>query len=245
MRIEKVFGVEMQVIRWIKGPIIGLCVYFFGLCSQRMSAQEGLIYDDPYAAFLWESTVRLEDAEPYTGPVESVLRAYEEQANEGISPGEHARVALKVHTASGAGLATPKALVSALADALERRGYQRKNIIIVDYDTSGLREAGYIGPLSVGSYVFDGMPVVALQDGGYEDPVWFYDNPLPPRRPRSFATSNILEDDSRREISEELFADASISGCGFLGKFTHSDRSSCNDGEWLVGECDAPWRQQC
>lgn len=193
----------MQVIRWVQRRIRAGGFTFAVLWACALSSQEGLIYQDPYVDFLWEAPLNDSEVASYEGPVEALLRGFETETGGVIEPGTHARVALKVYTASGAGLSTPQGLVSALADALERRGYQRENIFIVDYDTRGLRATGYIGPLSVGSYRFDGMPVIALDEGEHFDKIWFYDNALPPRRPRSFSSSPILAEERSNILSEE------------------------------------------
>ncbi|MGB0372508.1 MAG: DUF362 domain-containing protein [Opitutales bacterium] len=176
---------------------------FCGLWASLAWAQEGLIYQDPYAEFLWETQVAAEVPDSYKSSVEALLQAYEAQAGERINPGDTGRVALKLYTASGAGLSTPQALVSALGDALQARGFERKNIYLVDYDSRGLKAAGYVAPLSVGSYTFDGMPVIALDEGAYFNDIWFYDNALPPRRPRSFSSSPILEEERSNIVTEE------------------------------------------
>jgi len=97
-----------------------------------------------------------------------------------IEPGPTGKVVLKVYTNSGLGLRTPPALVSALADALVSRGFQRDNITIADLDERRLRAAGYLPPLSVGGKTFDGMPVITLENSKNHLADWFYESPLPP-----------------------------------------------------------------
>jgi hypothetical protein len=114
--------------------------------------------------------------------VEALMRAFELNNDRAIQPGERGRVGLKVDTRLGAGLSTTPALVRAVAAALERRGFARHNILIVDYRWRNLREVGFIPPLSSGAIDFEGMPVKALDQGMLFDDEWFYDSPLPSER---------------------------------------------------------------
>ena len=116
----------------------------------------------------------------YVMAVESLLRVYEDQTAKALEPGLLGKVALKVNTRSGAGLSTPRSLLRALIGALEERGFVRKNILIVDSDSYGLRQAGILPSLAERELVFEGCPVLALNGGNFYDPDWFYDSPLPP-----------------------------------------------------------------
>ena len=203
MRIENVFAVELQDIRWFRKVLIHIYLGVLLGVSVPASAQEGFLFQDPHASFLWQAELASFGEGAYQSSVDALLEAYEAQAGEPLKPGETGKVALKVYSASGGGLSTPKALVKALAVALEQRGFERENITIVDNYTRGLRAAGYIAPLSVGSYRFEGMPVAALEEGLFEDPIWFYDNALPPRRPRSFSSSPVLEEERSDILTEE------------------------------------------
>ena len=119
-----------------------------------------------------------EDLEHGKG-VAALLEAWE-AANGPIEPGPTGRVVLKVYTNSGLGLRTPPSLVLALAEALERRGFERRNIVVADLEERRLRAAGYLPPLSEGGRTFRGMPVVVLDDPERFLPDWHYDSPLPP-----------------------------------------------------------------
>ena len=197
------FVVELQDIRWFRKLLIHTYLGVLLGCSVPAFAQEGFLFQDPHAAFVWQAELGAFEELDYQQSVNALLNAYEKQAGEPLKPGETGKVALKVYTASGAGLSTPQSLVKALAVALEQRGFARENILIVDNYTRGLRAAGYIAPLSVGSHSFEGMPVAMLEDGQYENPIWFYDNALPPRRPRSFSSSPVLEEERSNILSEE------------------------------------------
>lgn len=109
-----------------------------------------------------------------------LLLAEWEEAYGPIQPGPTGKVVMKVYTNSGLGLRTPQGLVLALAEALEDRGFLRENLAIADLDRRRLRAAGYLPPLSEGGDLFQGIPVIALDDPSKHLADWFYESPLPP-----------------------------------------------------------------
>jgi hypothetical protein len=144
-----------------------LCLAGFLCASLGVSAQ-GVVYE----AAAPEGT-------NYKAALESLLLAYEKESGRDLKPGLLGRVALKVNTRSGAGLSTPRLLLQALIERLERGGFVRENIWIVDSDSYGLREAGILPSLAERVLVFEGCPVLALDAGDYYDAAWYYDSPLP------------------------------------------------------------------
>jgi hypothetical protein len=151
---------------------------------------------------VWE--VNLADQTDYQIEVETLLAAYEETLGRQLVPGERGKVGLKVNTRGGLGLSTPLALVRALIDSLEARGFDRDAVYIVDYSAHNLRAAGFLPPLSRSGKSgkrFDGARVLALDSDDHYDPNWFYDSPLPPafqQEPRL-----MLEGSSRRDSLAE------------------------------------------
>lgn len=127
---------------------------------------------------VWESPVA--EGSLYFTEVEQLIEAYEREVGQALAPGERGKVALKINTRSGAGLSTPLQLIRAVVEALEARGYERRSILLVDYSSHSLRQAGVMPPLSQSAAEFEGSPVVALDTERYYDPEWFYDSPLPP-----------------------------------------------------------------
>jgi hypothetical protein len=127
---------------------------------------------------VWESPIA-NDSLYYT-EVESLIGTYEQNVGQGLAPGPRGKVGLKINTRSGAGLSTPLQLIRAVVEALETRGFQRQDILIVDYSAYTLREAGVMPPLSAAKAEFEGSPVIALDTERYYDAEWFYDSPLPP-----------------------------------------------------------------
>jgi len=116
----------------------------------------------------------------YDAAVETLLQGYEQAVGRDLVPAERKQVGLKLNTRSGKGLSTPLALVRATILALERRGYSRDSILLVDYSTHALRQAGIYPFVNEGDPRFEGCPVLPLDTERYYDPDWFYDSPLPP-----------------------------------------------------------------
>ncbi|MDP0499286.1 MAG: DUF362 domain-containing protein [Verrucomicrobiota bacterium JB022] len=156
--------------------ILGTCVacaqVFWGYEDER-SAFRGLVWEAPLAHF---------DAPSYEESVEAIFGAFEHRTGKQLSPGERRRVGIKVYTNSGPGLRTPQALTLAAIESLERRGFQRGEIFIVDQRERALRDSGYLPLLSQRSEVgnnFHGVPVISLDTGRYYNNRWYYDSPLP------------------------------------------------------------------
>ncbi|MEZ5275855.1 MAG: DUF362 domain-containing protein [Opitutaceae bacterium] len=147
---------------------------------------------------IWEVTVREFSPTEYDLSVEAIIAAFEESTGRRLVPGAKGRVGLKVYSDSGPGISTPLSLVRAVASALERRGFSREQLFIIDLDGPRLRSAGFLPPLSQGGGRFAGIPVIALTDGDHYDPIWFYDNPLPPPN-----RSLLMDEAPEREVSED------------------------------------------
>jgi hypothetical protein len=130
---------------------------------------------------IFEGGLREYSTEAYGETVEALISAFERRMGRRLGPSLHHKAGLKVYSDSGAGLATPRPMVSAIITALERRGFARNQLIIVGLSTAKLRSAGFVPPLSEGGSTFESVPVLALETGGHYDPEWFYDSPLPAR----------------------------------------------------------------
>jgi len=145
---------------------------FWGYDNQK-AAYRGLVWEAPLAQF---------DRGSYADGVEAILQAFEERTGKSLTPGKRGRVGLKIYTNSGPGLRTPHALTLAVIEALERRGYRRSDMFLLDQRERAMRDAGYLPLLSrrsvVGSF-FEGVPVYALDSGQYYSDRWYYESPLP------------------------------------------------------------------
>ena len=131
---------------------------------------------------LWQTRLPDYSPESYRGSVHAMLSRFEESTGKELVPGQFGKAALKIYSNSGAGLHTPKAVVLAVVEFLQRRGFARENICLVDARSETLREAGFLPPLSrmgmIGSY-FESIPVHAINDPAVTSPDWFYESPLP------------------------------------------------------------------
>ena len=111
----------------------------------------------------------------------SLFEAFAAKTRLSIAPGGKRKVGLKIYTASGPGAATPKNLTRAVIAELEKRGFARKDIFIVDLHEKRIRESGYLPRLRTEGENFEGCPVIALDTGRHYSRQWYYENPLPSR----------------------------------------------------------------
>lgn len=121
----------------------------------------------------------------YAVATSALFNAFEKSANKKIEKSKLGTVGLKVYTNSGAGLSTPLALVRAVILELEKRGFARRDIRIVDMSRRKLRDAGFLPKyaqlLEGKNDNFEGVTVVDVDSKMYFSKDWFYDNPLMPR----------------------------------------------------------------
>jgi len=137
---------------------------------------------EAYNGILWKSPLKDFSAATYRHQVDQMLETFEKTVGKTLKPGSTGRVALKVYTNSGVGLATPKNLTNAVIACLLERGFTRESLCIVDARTALLRDAGYLPPLSrmedMGPY-YDGIRVYALDEESIQSTAWYYESPLP------------------------------------------------------------------
>jgi hypothetical protein len=151
-----------------------------GLFLLGLSVLEGAVPVSKRAPLgqVWEAQLSSEAL--YYTEVEALLSAYEATVGAGLRPGERGKVGLKVNARGGRGLSTSPQLLRGVIEAMVARGFDRSDILIVDYSAHALRQAGILPSLSADRTRFDGCPVLALDSGQYYDADWFYDSPLPP-----------------------------------------------------------------
>lgn len=149
-----------------------------GQAPARMPAEN----PDAHRAFIFEIAPENFSAQNYKKSVEKLIAAYEKSTGRKLVPAETKKAALKIYTASGIGLATPKDLTRAARDALEKRGFARENILIVDLGERTLRQAGYLPPFRRrNDFFWEKSPVIALDNGEFYDKKWFYESSVPAR----------------------------------------------------------------
>lgn len=128
----------------------------------------------------WEKSIPDFSSSSYKQAVNNLFYEMEKVDPDRFLPKEFQRVGLKVSTQMGAGLSTPLELTRAVIAFLEKRGFERENIFIIDQEAHRLRDAGYLPLLSLKSDLFERVPVLALSDANFFDQNWFYESPLPP-----------------------------------------------------------------
>ena len=130
---------------------------------------------------VFEKSMRDFSEADYRYAVEQLFQSFEKQTGRSLTPGAKKKVGLKIYTDSGPGLETPFGLTRAVIAALEKRGFETKNIFLVGLNPLRLRLTGYLPSLATGVAPFPGHPVYVLESGKFYDPSWFYDSPLPAR----------------------------------------------------------------
>lgn len=130
---------------------------------------------------VWEQTLESFDERDYAAALARILPDAERTLGRELRPGPKGTVGLKVYSGGGAGLGTPRSLVRALVHWLETRGFERRNIFLVDLYEGRLRDAGLLPPLATRDSTFDGLEVRVLETGRWYDDRWFHDSPLPSR----------------------------------------------------------------
>lgn len=160
-------------------------------------------------AFLFDCELDGFARENYAAAVKLLFASYEKETGRKLVPAEKKKVALKIYTNSGKGLATPPALTAAVRDELVRRGFPRENVLIVDLSEKSLRQAGYLPPFRRGNDSWEGSPVLALDTGKFYNEKWFFENPLPSREAsaQSSASWEAAENDRRSYLPVPLLFD--------------------------------------
>lgn len=170
----------------------------------------------PPMATVWQAALPDFDEATYSKEVEALIANFEATSGKKLVPGEKKKAGLKIYTDSGPGMATPIPLVKAVIAALERRGFERKNIFLVGLNQLRLRMTGYLPSLVTGKGPFQEHQIYVLESGRYYDPVWFYDSPLPQRfdpvfaeqQTKDFNNSSTKDEDRKSFLATPLFLDA-------------------------------------
>ncbi|MFI5356924.1 MAG: DUF362 domain-containing protein [Opitutales bacterium] len=165
---------------------------------------------------VWEAHLADFSEATYDREVERLITDYEKSTGKHLVPGAKNKVGLKIYADSGPGMATPIPLVKAVIRALERRGFESKNIFLVGLNQLRLRMTGYLPSLVTGQSPFGDHPIYVLESGKFYDPVWFYDSPLPQRfdpifmesQTKDVPNSSTKDEDRKSFLATPLFLDA-------------------------------------
>ncbi len=139
----------------------------------------------------------------YYRAITVLFSAFENESGTRISPDKKGKVGLKIYTNSGAGMSTPTELVDAVIAQLEKRGYKRSDIAIVDMSRRKMRDCGFLPRVSQVQKGkpddYKGCPVIDIDSGMYFDSSWFYDNALMPKTLKGLnASSNLYNPELRK-----------------------------------------------
>jgi hypothetical protein len=181
------------------------------LCRAEFTPEVQRLPKEP----IWQAHLSDFSEADYDAEVEKLIASYEKATGHRITPGAKKKVGLKIYSDSGPGMATPTALVKGVIAALEKRGYQNKNIFLVGLNQLRLRMTGYLPSLVTGETPFKGNPVFVLESNRYYDPVWFYDSPLPEaftpifaaRQTEGVANTSTKDEDRKSFLATPLFLD--------------------------------------
>ena len=193
-------------------PVLLLCL----LASASHAAVTDVTLKPAGGEPVWQARLPDYGEAAYAQQVEKLITTYEAATGRKLVPGAKKKAGLKIYTDSGPGMATPVALVKGVIAALERRGFDSKNIFLVGLNALRLRMTGYLPSLSSGQTPFKDHPVYVLESNRYYDPVWFYDSPLPQRFDPIFAekqtqdspNSSTKDEDRKSFLATPLFLDA-------------------------------------
>jgi len=129
----------------------------------------------------------------YSRAVSVLFAAYERESGSKIAPSKKGKVGLKIYTNSGAGMATPRALVDAVISQLEARGYKRADICLVDMSRRKMRDSGFLPRVSElqngAPDDYKGSPVIDIDSGKFFSSDWYYDNSLMPKTAKGLNVS--------------------------------------------------------
>jgi hypothetical protein len=146
---------------------------------QMATAESGQpVPQAPLDRYWWQPMDHLQ-TEDYLKALEWMIPSFEQSSGIRLDGTQGQHIALKIYTHSGAGIATPKALVHALILFLETRGFDKAHMILADLELESLWRAGYLSSRAEADPRFMGVRVVALNTPEHQDPNWFYDSPLP------------------------------------------------------------------
>lgn len=188
--IVQYLGMHISFLQQFLSPFLRL--FILGIVTFMASAMSLSATD-----YFYEARLQSRQESGYRQALQRILKEYEQERGETIHPGSTGKVALKLDTRRGLGLAPSVDLVRALIAELQARGFERKDIFLVDQREHSMRHAGFLPPLSDGGTDFEGSPVEAWYSWRFVDPIWFYDNVLRGESPPASVSSEWPEEEEQ------------------------------------------------
>ena len=141
------------------------------------------------------------------------------QAKDGtqLTPSQFPRVAIKINTAHAPGLQVSPQLIDALLSILTDRGFDKKQIFLVDREEQSLIRGGFLSSTQ-GPSTYRGHSVYYSTKQSYFDPLWIHDSPMPPTlhdRARLFlkypqAREKRIEEERKSYLPRILFGEGTF-----------------------------------
>jgi hypothetical protein len=111
--------------------------------------------------------------------LEKLFLAAEKNGGPNLRPSQISNIAIKINTTHAPGLKVSPLLIDALLDFLSGRGYDKRQIFLVDRDEISMVKAGLISPRKINDF-YRGYQVFSSHNQNYYNPVWVHDSPMPP-----------------------------------------------------------------
>ena len=118
-------------------------------------------------------------SESYHKALDRLIGGFELSGQVQLGPERFPKIAIKLETKLAPGLQVSPKLVDALLEILRLRGYQKSEIVLVDFDPRSLERGGFSDGKSQ-SPGYKGHHVISFAKEEYRNPDWFHDSPMPP-----------------------------------------------------------------
>ena len=172
--IKKCFHHGIKILFWVRNAMF--CIHKSSILSLIFSLMciyckaESVIFEYKLTDFSQNS---------YLDGVSLLLENFERENCIKITPKKTGKIALKISTAYAPVMCVKENLLISLVKELVRRGFERKNILIIGHDGSALKKCTYLGynPRKKNNF-YHGMPVLSLDDNECTHCNWYYEHSL-------------------------------------------------------------------